>query len=147
MDPLSFTASIVTLLGTVNGVIKGLSKIRDLRNAPDEFLDLLNEVQEMRLILNTIKSLLLENQQEERLSLGHQPLAQLCRKAQAQLLEIDKIVEDRLLRPGTTDKVERMAWMKQRTKIQDIRNNLRNIRGSLATMLGTLSLSVGIRNE
>ena len=147
MEPISFLASIVTLLGTTNGVIKGLSKIRDLRNAPDEFLDLLNDVQEMRLILNTIKSLPQKNHQEERLSLDRQPLVRLCEKAQGQLVEIDKIVKERLLRPGTTNKVERLAWARQKAKIQDIKNGVRNVRGGLTTILATLSFSVGIQNE
>jgi hypothetical protein len=46
MDPLSISASIVALLGAAATVVRGLDKLRALRNAPVELINLLNEVRE-----------------------------------------------------------------------------------------------------
>jgi hypothetical protein len=49
MDPLSITVSVITLLGVVKGVAKGLAKLKSYREAPDEIIPLINEVRLNRL--------------------------------------------------------------------------------------------------
>jgi len=44
MDPLSITASILTLLSTVGAVLKGLEHLRSRMNPGAEFLTLMNSV-------------------------------------------------------------------------------------------------------
>jgi hypothetical protein len=44
MDPLSITVSVITLLGVVKGVAKGLAKLKSYREAPNEIIPLINEV-------------------------------------------------------------------------------------------------------
>jgi hypothetical protein len=44
MDPLSVSASILTLLSAAQSVLNGLESLRALGNAPAELLKLLNEV-------------------------------------------------------------------------------------------------------
>ena len=53
-DPLSITASIIAVIGAAEGVGKTLTKIRNIRNAPTELLALINEVSDLRTILNDI---------------------------------------------------------------------------------------------
>ncbi len=44
MEPLSITASILTVLGAAGQVKKGLERLQSLKNAPQELCALTNEV-------------------------------------------------------------------------------------------------------
>lgn len=44
MDPLSLTASIITVVGVASKTSKALRSLYDLRHAPREILELTNEV-------------------------------------------------------------------------------------------------------
>jgi hypothetical protein len=46
MDPLSLTASIVAIIGATSQTSKLLRSVYDLRHAPQEMLELNNEVTE-----------------------------------------------------------------------------------------------------
>lgn len=43
-DPVSFVASIITLIGTINTASQGVQKLLALRNASDRLLDVHNKV-------------------------------------------------------------------------------------------------------
>lgn len=51
MDPLSLAANIIAVVGAANSVAKRLESFRGLTNAPEQLLQLLNEV---RYISNTL---------------------------------------------------------------------------------------------
>jgi hypothetical protein len=44
MDPVSFAASIVTLVGVTTATGKGLKRLASLKDVPDQLLQLHNEV-------------------------------------------------------------------------------------------------------
>src|SRR2546430_13602330 len=52
MDPLSMTASVVTLLGATHAVLR---LIRDVQGAPDELLLLGNEITDFKGVLSNIR--------------------------------------------------------------------------------------------
>lgn len=49
MDPLSITASIISILAVAKGVDQGLQKLQSLREVPDVILALNNEVSDLKL--------------------------------------------------------------------------------------------------
>lgn len=49
MDPISLTASIIAVLGLASKVSNALRSLYDLRHAPQEILELANEVIEKNL--------------------------------------------------------------------------------------------------
>lgn len=51
MDPLSFAASLIAVIGTAAETYKGLEKLRALRRAPDELLVIINEVCAKQILL------------------------------------------------------------------------------------------------
>ena len=60
-DPLSIAASIIAVVGAAEGVGKTLTKIRNIRNAPNEILALINEVSDLRVILNDLEGFITQN--------------------------------------------------------------------------------------
>ena len=49
MDPLSISASIIAVIGTIRTVSQGLERLASLRHAPDQLLALTNEVSTLHL--------------------------------------------------------------------------------------------------
>jgi hypothetical protein len=57
MDPLSFTASVITVIATVVTVAKSLDELRNtLQHAPDVLSSLVNEVSDLRIVLEACDS-------------------------------------------------------------------------------------------
>ena len=57
MDPLSISASILTLLGACSAVLEAYKKIREIRKVPDVIFSLNNEVADLKLVLQDIHEL------------------------------------------------------------------------------------------
>jgi hypothetical protein len=57
MEPLSLTASIITVVGVASKTSKALRSLYDLRHAPREILELTNEVIEQPSCLNIADAL------------------------------------------------------------------------------------------
>ncbi|KAI1184587.1 hypothetical protein F5B17DRAFT_411280 [Nemania serpens] len=51
MDPLSITASIIAVITATRQTAKGLRSLYQLRHAPQEVLELLNEINELQTLL------------------------------------------------------------------------------------------------
>ena len=56
MDPLSITASLLTLIGAAKAGINGVRKLSSYRKAPRELADLLSELESFEEILTDIKA-------------------------------------------------------------------------------------------
>ena len=67
-DPLSIAASIIAVVGAAESVTKVLSKIKNMRHAPDELLALINEVSDLRVILSNIHGYVVERTQHPKTS-------------------------------------------------------------------------------
>ena len=61
MDPLSITASALTLLAATKQVAMGLDKLASIKGAPAAVLALNNEVSDLRLVLSEAEPLLQES--------------------------------------------------------------------------------------
>ena len=55
-DPLSVTASVIAVVTAAEDFSETLVKIKNARNAPCEFLALVNEVSDLRIALNDVES-------------------------------------------------------------------------------------------
>jgi len=55
-EPLSIVASFIAVIGAAEGVAKTLRETRNLTTAPDEILDLANEVSDFPIVLQSIES-------------------------------------------------------------------------------------------
>lgn len=57
MDPLSITASVLTLVTAANKVAKGLDNLASIKGAPAAVLALNNELSDLRLVLTEAEPL------------------------------------------------------------------------------------------
>lgn len=140
MDPLSVTASIVAVVGAASSVGRTLSKLASLRGAPNTIQALNNEIEDLRLILQEIDTLLRRDIDSSGPSL-HQSLSSALQRAKDKLLELEVILEYQVM---TVDDhgnaaVNRFGWARQQTTIQRIQEDLRSIRLDLIAALGLLN--------
>lgn len=63
MDPLSLTASVITVVGVADAAGRGLKKLIALRGASDAILALNNEISDLRLTLRELDSILRDQRQ------------------------------------------------------------------------------------
>ena len=137
-DPLSITASIIAVVGAAEGVTKTLAKIRNIRNAPEELLALINEVSDLRIILAGIQSYVQNTAASPELQDALQHLTVLINRAKDKLLQLDELVQYRLTKPESVAdqiKVSRREWARAKTTIDDFRQSLRDIRINIVTQM------------
>ena len=142
-DPLSITASIIAVIGAAEGVGKALAKIKDIRNAPEDVLALINEVSDLRVILGDVEK---STRAAGTTPLPHEQLAHmstLIDRAKDRLLEIDQLIHYQLVKPDTSDiKVSRREWAIARPTIKRFRESLRDVRLNLLTQMIVISSCV-----
>ena len=145
-DPLSIVASVIAVVGAIEGVSKTLAKIRTLRNAPSELQALVNEVSDLRIIVGDVENYTSRNTNQ--LQAPHDQLKNmsiLVARAKDCILELDMLIHSRLLRPGAQErkekaiKVSRREWAQARGTIERFRQTLRDIRLNIATEMLVLN--------
>ena len=137
-DPLSITASIIAVLGAAEGLTKTLAKIRNIRNAPEELLALINEISDLRIVIGDVQYYV---QNAPKLLILQEPLQHmsiLITRAKVKLLQTDELVQYRLMKPGSVVdqiKVSRREWARSRVIIDSTQYNLRDIRLNIVAQL------------
>jgi len=143
MDPLSITASVLTVVGVVGTIAKGLRKIQILYHAPNEFHALVNEVSDLHAVLGDIGTLLQERGEDA--SSGqvlNVTLPGLVHRANDKLLSLNNLIHDRLSGSHTAAGevlVSRLTWLCERRRVKELQGDLKNIRQNLATALAILN--------
>ena len=136
-DPLSITASIIAVVGAAEGVTKMIAKIRNIRNAPEELLALINEVSDLRIIFGDVQHYLQNAQRCQSMPRVFTDLTELhhmfilINRAKYKLLELDELIQYRLTKPESIAdhvKVSRREWARSKTTIEGFRQSLRDIR-------------------
>ena len=148
MDPLSVTASVLTILGVAGQVTKGIAKVRALHHAPAELSSLINEVSDLRAVLSQVASF--SNQlEEERLRGPVVALKSHLSRAMDQLHALDNLINAKLLkvRADGTTKMSRTAWVRLKSDVEVIQRELRNIRVNIGTALGVVTSWVALHTD
>lgn len=130
MDPLSFTASLVTLIGTVKQVRKGLKQLKGLQQAPRELDDLLDENSQFEAILQAV-----ENAPQSSSSVKPE-LKIILSKAHAKLVEFDALIQYTLTEAGSSEKVDRLQWVRKEAEVAKLRSNLKDITLQIVALIG-----------
>jgi septation ring formation regulator EzrA len=132
MDPLSFTASVITVIATVVTVAKSLDELRDtLQHAPDVLSSLVNEVSDLRIVLEACDSAVQELYKDSQEHDPPTPLSDAARilsRTQGQLKELDSLIHSCLNASSTGSAIltsVRLRWMKARSKAERIQQQLR----------------------
>ena len=138
MDPLSITASVLTLLAAANQVAKGLDKLASIKGAPAAVLALNNEVSDLRLVLCEAEPLL---QKHGRTAIspvtGDNSLKLSIDRAKERLMDLESIIGNRLMRRmGTKNK---LGWLYEQDKVQKALGDVHTARENITTMLGVVT--------
>lgn len=128
MDPLSVSASILTVVATVNG---GLAIVNRLLNAPEELQALVTELADLAPIIRNIGNLPHDHLVQNGL------LAQL-EVAKAILLELEELICYRLTK-ASGSRVDRTGWASRKTQIDLLRKQLKDKRDVLTTTLAIMN--------
>lgn len=87
-DPLSVTASIVALLGTLRAAKKSIHVLKELRRAPDTVLALINELSDLQLCLERLHQLSEVDLYDKSFQQNLQKLLKRCTTAVQETLDL-----------------------------------------------------------
>ena len=112
MDPLSLTVSIITLLGAGGSTAKALGK---LTLASDALAALNNEISDLHVIVLETNRILQEHEIQTCQSTLLTSLGPLLGRAQQKLLELETLIEYKLVTPGSggDSKIRKIAWIRE----------------------------------
>ena len=149
MDPLSLTASIIAVLGASATVASGIEKIISMRNAPDAILALNNEVADFQLVVGMIHELLQDynSSNSTESAVYTESLTSVLVRAKQKLLELDMLIQYRLMTGGTKQDFNRIAWVREHRKVKALQDEIRSIRMNLVAVIGVLTSRAAFRIE
>ena len=118
--------------------------MRSFYGAKAELLHLINEVSDLRLILNEIDYTVQERGQQLKLQEYRAgAIVLVLKKEQAELTEIDWIIDDSVLKTVSAtgrQKVGRIAWTRQKSKLKRLQLQLKDTRLNLSTLCSNATL-------
>jgi heme oxygenase len=142
MDPLSLTASLISIGGLLTAVAKSVHKVQNLIHAAREINVLSNEISDLQAVLQNVEHAVQDRQHTSVLQQQTFPnLSPNIQAAKDKLLELDTILRHRLIKTASADgvtKVNRIQWLKERTNVMRLQSELRNIRHNLMTQISAL---------
>ena len=137
-DGLSLVASIIAVISAADGITKILTKVKILRDAPDDLLALYNEISDLTVTLHHLNGCVLTNTSERTTQDVLGQVTTLIDKAKDQVLQLDKLIHYKLLKSGSLDgdyKIFRLRWARAKSTIEKHRVSLRDIRQNLVIQI------------
>lgn len=137
MDPVSLTASILTVIAAAQAGVDGLRKLNNFRKAPQELEDLALELESIKSLLQDVERFLKLNP----LLVQSGGLAQSVRCAASKITKINKLLESRpfaLLKLSNAAQ-GRLVFVRYKDRLQSLRDDLRVVRQDLAVRLGLVA--------
>ena len=143
MDPLSISASVLTLLGAGATISKGLNRLVSLKNASDVVYSLNNEVTDLHLLSHETADLLSQVSSHAEIEVPA-TLAKALGNVKDGVLALEKFIAYELTTIASTDsslnrRVDRSAFLKGQRQIQGLRDRLRADRMNLASATNLLT--------
>lgn len=115
MDPLSFTASLLTVIGLGAQVARTVQRLVALKGAPGVLLALNNEISDLNLVIKAIDDLTCQRPDSLDEKVPHNSLL----RAKGILLKLEKLVEYRLTVPDGDggSKLDGLVWFRDQSKV------------------------------
>ncbi|KAF1995639.1 hypothetical protein P154DRAFT_580700 [Amniculicola lignicola CBS 123094] len=150
-DPLSVAASVVTLVSVCTAISKRtVTFIRSLREAPEELIQLSNEISDLTTILNQMKKVLVQSNTAQIIPSGStqtrvlpSSAASPTAKAELLIVEVDNFIKSlkkTSSKKGGTE-VDRLGWARKRRIALDLQQRLAVTRQSIQLQLTTNTAS------
>lgn len=140
MDPLSFTASLFTVIGTIGVIGNGLKKLIALKHAPRILHALNDEMASFYCVVQAVDFLVQQHIQ----IINTVPMSNVCRaldKSTITLLELDDLVRNKLTveTVGGERRLDRSVWLFAATRVQRVKDQIRADRLDLSAALSLLA--------
>jgi Fungal N-terminal domain of STAND proteins len=131
MDPLSIAVGVLTVVQAGDRIIQLVSKIRLKFDVPEEVNSLINEVSDLRMVLNTMDVAASNIPREYLVALGK--IIDSCNKI---ILELEGTLNSFSTTPPRRNislqtQVQRVRWLKRKGKVEDLRQRLRDAKSTL----------------
>jgi hypothetical protein len=136
MDPLSITASVITVATLASQIGSAFAELRALcKEMPGRIHALNNEVADIEVVLYQVAAVI-----KERSCLpatDETTITKLLEQAKAKLIEIKDIIESLISTCAQNGVVIRLStWRKQHPKLQALQEDIKTIKGSLNIVIG-----------
>jgi hypothetical protein len=131
MDPLSIAVGVLTVVQAGDRIIQLVSKIRLKFDVPEEVNSLINEVSDLRMVLNTMDVAASNIPRENLVALGK--ITDSCNKI---ILKLEGTLNSFSTTPPRRNislqtQVQRVRWLKRKGKVEDLRQRLRDAKSTL----------------
>ncbi|KAF2145098.1 uncharacterized protein K452DRAFT_306034 [Aplosporella prunicola CBS 121167] len=134
MSGLEAAANILALIGAAQDVSRlTVRLLKRLKHAPVEFRALLEEVENMQLVLARVE------QTHEALEKSPSDLKRLIEAAERKMLVVNRMIQDKLIKPGKANKVDRFSWVRHSSKAKQLVLELSSLRQSIVDVLSALN--------
>ncbi|KAI3331552.1 ankyrin [Xylariaceae sp. AK1471] len=148
MDPLSVTASVLAIIGALRAVTKGYKTIADLGKAPQEFRDLISELESIHDYIGMLHSVLGMGSGMQAfaavdltsLGIALSRLEDTIQELQSALKQVEK--DSKTSESG--HRVSKMKWQVYKPKVAQLRDEVRHRKQDLADKIGLLQLALGV---
>lgn len=143
MDPISFAASLITVVATVGTVAKHLEELRSaLQHAPDVLSSLVNEVADLRVVLDACEDAGNDSCLGSGMT-GPPDAARFLEQTREYLQELDGIVRGCLNGKSSAHGVlrsTRLRWVKARGRAEKVQQKLRESKLDLVMLMESQSV-------
>ena len=131
MDPLSFTTSIIAILGVGGTIAKGLQKLHQMKKAPEILLQLNNEITDLKVVVLAVDELC--RQSSDPISAVQQEVVyKALQRAKNIVLELELLINHVLTRETTSgSEISRLAWLRSLNKLKEMKMRIRLGRNDL----------------
>ena len=150
MDPLSITASILTIVGVGGQAAKAVKRLASLKGAPDLVLALNNEISDLHLVVLAIQDVF------QRQQTGGAPLpgnrvvvanvdasvTNSLRYANEKVVELESLhsqLTTNASRSSGSTTFNKTVWLREQKRVKKMQEDLRNVRLKLAGALSVLN--------
>lgn len=119
-----------------------LSKVKSLYDAPTEVYALINEVSDLKIVLEDLDTTVQEIRDWTSIPTDRiEHLDRSVRIAKAKLLEVEDLVTDRLFKSNDAgrEKVSRTAWVREKGRVSRLKDELRDLRLMISVKLTALN--------
>ncbi|KAJ6070734.1 ankyrin repeat-containing domain protein [Penicillium canescens] len=142
MDPLSISASILTVLAAAVSSAKVLKKAKNFSHLPDQLCALLNEISDLRAVLSVLDGLRKEDLSEELQG----SIVRLLKRAKAAFDELEEVLKTTLVNTNDEQeysplRVSRMVWIRRQGCLKRLNQEIREIRSCMQTLLISMNSS------
>lgn len=130
-DPLSIASGIIAVLQAAESISKTLKKLKTYWAASNEVLALINEISDIRLILDEhfdVSEQLNHTQDEPKAR-----LRQFLHDTRDKIIEIEHLIQRTGVRPDrTTAEINKFFWVRKKPQIEKLRIDLKVLRQNIA---------------